>query len=91
MKNTNSPKNLVAIGLALILIPSVVQGALAERGSVISPVIMQSLLAIGIVIYVVGLCLIAKRRGHSWAWGLTGLCCVVGGVAVLFLKKRGVS
>ncbi len=91
MKNKTTARNLVAIGLVLTILPNVLEGSLAESGVGIPHGIVTALMMVGLVAYVVGLCLVAKNKGRSWAWGLTGLCCVVGGLAVLLLKPRPVS
>ncbi len=91
MKNKTTARDLVAIGLALTILPNVLGGALAEEGNGVFGGLVKVLMLVGLVVYVGGLCLVAKNRGRSWAWGLTGLCCVVGGVVVLFLKPRPVS
>ena len=91
MKNQNLAKNLVAVGLALAVIPSFLAGALEEQGGGVAGGIVTMLMMGGVFVYVGGLCLVARNKGRSWAWGLTGLCCVVGGITVLFLKPRQVS
>ena len=91
MNKKNTARNLVAIGLVLTILPNVLEGSLAENGVGIAHGIVMALTMVGLVAYVVGLCLVAKNKGRSWAWGLTGLCCVVGGITVLFLKPRQVS
>ncbi len=91
MKNKNLARNLIAVGLALAIIPSFMAGALEEQGSGVAGGIVTMLMMLGVFVYFGGLCLVSRNKGRSWAWGLTGLCCVFGGMVVLFLKPRTVS
>ena len=66
---------------------NVIAGALSENGAPGTEV-LQAVALIGGLGYVVGLCLLARAKGRSWAWGLMGLMCVVGGVVVPILKEK---
>ena len=74
-------------GLAVLITLNVISGALAENGSSGAGV-LSGIALIGAVCYVVGLCFLARAKGRCWAWGLTGLMCVVGGITVPLLKER---
>ena len=82
--------NLVAVGLLIAVGTNVIRGALGDSsdGSSFVEGFLKFVGLIGVAIYVVGLSLFARAKGHTWAWGLTGLACLVGGVSVAFLKDR---
>jgi hypothetical protein len=68
------------------ILPAVVNSSIDTSGG-LKPILTLIELA-GLVIYCVGLGIVARTKGHSAFWGLTGLLCMVGGIAVAFLKNR---
>ncbi len=84
-------KNLITLGLALLIVPNFIRGALDLGDSQALMSVFGIGAAIGMTLYIVGLCKAASAKGQSAWWGATGLLCVVGGLIVLFLPKRTVS
>lgn len=85
--NKKTSSTIAVSGLAVLIVLNVISGSLAENGAPGSE-ILQSVGLIGGAAYVIGLCLLARAKGRNWAWGLTGLICVIGGITVPLLKER---
>ena len=85
--NKKTSTNITAIGLVILVGANVIAGAISENGGGGSEAI-QAVGLVGGVAYIVGLCLLARAKNRCWAWGLTGLLCVVGGISVVMLKEK---
>lgn len=89
----NTAKNLTALGVVLLFGCQFAAGAIGENqepNAILAVFLIVGIIA-GAISFIGGLCFWAKAKGHPWFWGLTGLLCGVGGIAVLFLKDRSAA
>lgn len=91
--NKKTATNWIAIGLFMAIGANIIRGIMAESSTAgsLGEGVLQVASLIGAAIYVVGLCFYSRAKGHNWAWGLTGLLCLVGGISVAFLKDRSAT
>ncbi len=87
MKN-NTSKTLIVLGLLLLIVPNFIGGALGLSGGTGVSTVFAILALIGLGLYLGGLAVVARARGHSAFWGATGLIFLVGGLIVRLLPDR---
>jgi hypothetical protein len=86
--NKKTSINIVAIGLVVAIGANVIGGAIDESSPGAGGSLLKFLGIVGGLVYVAGLCFLARAKGRAWAWGLSGLFCLVGGIAVPLLKEK---
>jgi hypothetical protein len=75
-----TPKDQIVLGIFLIFVTSPLRALLGDG--------FVFLGLLGVAIFCFGLGGVAKTKGHSRLWGLTGLVMLVGGIVVKFLPQR---
>jgi hypothetical protein len=79
-------RNLIALGLFIgAVVPAVIKVPINGDGSAN---LLSYLVIPGMLLYCFGLASVARGKGHSGWWGLTGLACWIGGISVAFLKRK---
>ena len=86
----NASKNLIGLGLFLLFGVQFASGTIdegGEPGTLLAAAIITGAV-VGLISYIAGLGFYAKAKGQPLAWGMSGLLCIVGGIAVAFLKDK---
>lgn len=86
-KKNSRGSTFVALGLFFgALVPGTINSCFALSGAAKG---LESLVILASwIIFCVGLGLIARGKGHSILWGISGLVFWIGGIVVLFLPRR---